>query len=53
LRSTRSARHAARCCSHTANLTQAPGWLPRAELTTMNIYIHQLDDGRGAAGVGD
>jgi hypothetical protein len=35
-------------------LTQAQGWLPRAELTTtMNIYIHQLDDGRGAAGVGD
>jgi hypothetical protein len=35
-------------------LQLADGWLRHSQLTTtMNVYIHQVDDGLGSADVGD
>lgn len=40
--------------AHGKNLKQVQGWLRHAQLTTtMNVYIHQVDDGLGGADAWD
>ena len=40
--------------AHGKTLKQVQGWLPHSQLTTtMNVYIHQVDDGLGGADAWD